>query len=589
MQAEQRLPIGTSGRLVKRRPETLFSHLRIDHLRFAYLSRTMKPLILERRFRLGRNRMAVAWLAVGIATAVSGCGGGGGGNGPAAGTPSVGAGPGTGAGDPSAPTGAWQQTVRLRPANPGRDEAFGSAVRQSADGSTLAVSEVSDKSASTTINGSETDRPVGAVIGSGSVHVYTRGVDGHFVRQAYLKAPQAGGWFGSGLAVSPDGNRIVAGAPAARGVRVDYPYALGGTEYGFGAGSLYQLDRDAAGQWQLSQSLTIPDGRQSDNLGWAVAMSDDAQWVVAGAPSRRFGDVNTAEDYRAGLEKSGAAYVFRRDASGQLVQQQRLRAPAPAAYAAFGSVVAISGDGAWIAVGAPNDSNGLDGQPVADPLAAHVRNSGAVHVYQRQADGTFKPFAALKAPVGKNFQQFGGAIAMSGDGSRMAIGGAMSGYAVESEPIYSIAATADIGPGEVFLYQRGASGWTLEATLAGIQGAVYDRFFGYAVDLSPDGQTLAVGMPLDGSGVGAPNAAGYLSTAGSVRLYQLGAAGWTASQTLRPATAGQGSTFGRSVSLSRDGHTLAAGANREKTPGAGIDPPTTGQEVSSGAAYVFRR
>lgn len=440
----------------------------------------------------------------------------------------------------------------------------------------------------TAINGNETTRGSRSALGHGAVHVYMRGGDGRLSRQAYLKVPDQKGRLGSDLALSPDGNRLIAGAAYSRGETIQFGSALGGTEYGFGAGRIYQFDRDASGQWQLSQSLAIADGRFTDNVGSSVAMSDDTRWVVAGAPGRDYGDVTTPADFQSPIESSGAVYLFRRSPAGTLVQHLRLRPPAaPVVGEHFGSAVAMSGDGQWIAIGAPEDSKNTEHQAVTDPIAAETRHSGAVHVYRLNADGSVVRFASLKAPATKNYHRFGRALALSADGSRLAVGADLSGYSVETEPVYALG-SSDIGSGDVFVYRRTDNGWTLEISLSGPRAEIFDRFFGYAVDLSADGRTLAVGMPLDGTAVGSANS-GYVTWSGTVRTYELGAGGWAASGTMRSSPVARTTRLGKAVALSRDGRTVAAGAPEEETAGAGIDAAVTGDEVESGGVYLFRR
>ncbi|MGE0313741.1 MAG: hypothetical protein AB7P21_19185 [Lautropia sp.] len=508
---------------------------------------------------------------------VAACGGDGDGPKPPGDGAAVSATPATGS--------SWSLSSRLRANQPVSGYGFGAAVRLSADGGTLAVSAPDDEATATTIDGSETERSGASLSGSGSVHVYLRAADGRWSRQAYLKAPEIGGRLGTALAISPDGNRLIVGASQGRGERIEFPTALGGTELGFGAGRLYQFERDASGGWRLGQSLAIADGRQSDRLGTAVAAADDLQWVVAGAPGRDYGDVATAADFQNPLSASGAAYLFRRNGAGLLEPVRRLRAPVPARDAGFGTAVAMSGDGNWFAVGAPEDATDAALRAVPDPVAANTHRSGALYVYRREADGSAVLFAALKAPVLRNFLRFGRSIAFSADASLMAVGADLSGYDAESNPV---SASGSFESGFVYVYRRSDTGFVLEASLAGPRAEPTDRFFGYSVDLSSDGRTLAVGMPLDGNAVGSANP-GYVTWSGSVRLYERGATGWQATSTQRAVPPNAKTRLGKQVALSRDGRWLAAGAPDDETPGAGVDPAPTGQPIPGGGVYLFRR
>ena len=82
------------------------------------------------------------------------------------------------------------------------------------------------------------------------------------------------------------------------------------------------------------------------------------------------------EDFSA--PESGAVYVFLRNA-GRWAQQAYIKAPNAEDYDQFGSGVALSGDGATMAVAANGDDSGsgIDGNQNDNS----VRDSGAVFVF----------------------------------------------------------------------------------------------------------------------------------------------------------------------------------------------------------------
>ena len=92
----------------------------------------------------------------------------------------------------------------------------------------------------------------------------------------------------------------------------------------------------------------------------------------------------------------------------------------------------------------------------------------------------------------------------------------------------------------------------------GIFGEAEDDYFGYSVDISSDGKTLAIGAPGGNEGY--------------VRVYHLESNGLTSSWTqIGQDIIGEadGDEFGYSISLSNDGKSLAVGA--QSNDGNGVD------------------
>ena len=111
-------------------------------------------------------------------------------------------------------------------------------------------------------------------------------------------------------------------------------------------------------------------------------------------------------------------------------------------------------------------------------------------------------------------------------------------------PLDDVGTVVDQGSVRVFV--RSGSLWTLQATLTASDGLSADAF-GSSVSLS--GDTLAVGVPLDDVGT--------VSNQGSVRIFVRSGTTWTAQQTLTASDGAAGDKFGSSVAL--DGDTLAVG------------------------------
>lgn len=127
------------------------------------------------------------------------------------------------------------------------------------------------------------------------------------------------------------------------------------------------LRRDAAGQFQVVDTLHDPDPHENGNFGWSVS-TDGERIAVGRAPA----------DYLL-----DCAWVFEPDGNGKWKAAAGLLPPAALAgnhNLAFGRAVAIEGD--QVVVGAPYTI-----EPALQP------GEGAAFVFRRQADGSWAPDA----------------------------------------------------------------------------------------------------------------------------------------------------------------------------------------------------
>ncbi|MCA9562299.1 MAG: hypothetical protein KC561_02365, partial [Myxococcales bacterium] len=143
--------------------------------------------------------------------------------------------------------------------------------------------------------------------------------------------------------------------------------------------------------------------------------------------------------------------------------------------------VALSGDGSTLAFGAPEDRSG----------------DGMVIVYRRRLSG-WEQVAFIDGPP---FSELGHSVALSSDGSLMAVGApgdrsSSTGPSTEPEDDEAFQA------GAVYLFSIEDDEWDQVLYLKAPNTDSGDQF-GYVVDLSSDGRTLAVGSPFeDGSEAG---------------------------------------------------------------------------------------
>lgn len=174
----------------------------------------------------------------------------------------------------------------------------------------------------------------------------------------------------------------------------------------------------------------------------------------------------------------------------------------------------------WTAVGAPLDDT-LDDE------------AGAVHVWHRQAGGSWSFDATLHAPAAERGERFGTSVALA------------AGLLVVGAP-YADQVGLDAGSAHVF--RRAGSSWVHEAELLAPDADPGDTF-GSAV--GTDGGRLLIGAPhTDENG---------LADIGSVYVYAQGSGGgWQLEQRLTTSIQELGMEFGAAVDI--DGGALIGGA-----------------------------
>jgi hypothetical protein len=296
----------------------------------------------------------------------------------------------------------WSQQAYLKASNTGGPDLgyqFGYAVSLSSDGSTLAVSETSDPSNATGINGNAKDTSAPE---AGAVFIFTHSGN-TWSQQAYIKP-----WntttpnllFGYSIGLSGNGDTLGVGAYNDEARR----------------GSVYVFTR-SNGTWSQQMRVLATKGEIGDYLGCALAISDDGNTIVAAAVEDKFFQINAGQTDL--LDSVGGAHVFVR-AAGKWSQQAYVKAFNPRENDQFGWAVAMSRDGNTIAVGSHLEDSGAKGVN-GDQSDASMEDSGAVYVYTRTGT-TWNPTAYVKASNTKPAAEFGISVALNGDGTVLAAG-----------------------------------------------------------------------------------------------------------------------------------------------------------------------
>lgn len=146
--------------------------------------------------------------------------------------------------------------------------------------------------------------------------------------------------------------------------------------------------------------------------------------------------------------------------------------------------------------------------------------------------------------------------------------------------------------GAAYVFVRSGATWVQQAYLKHSHPDAFDQF-GVALALSDDGNTLAVGASSDESGatgVGGDASRDDVDNSGAAFVFTRTAGAWTQQAYIKPSNTGNGDLFGRHLSLSGDGDTLAVGAPQEDSSTTGVDGDEgLNDSTDAGAIYVFRR
>ena len=411
-------------------------------------------------------------------------------------------------------------------------------------------------------------------------------------QQAYLKpaafgTTQAGDQFGYAVAIS--GDTVVIGAPnedsSTTGVN-SIPNDVPGPNSDSGAA--YVFVRDSFGTWFQQAYLKASNTGAGDHFGVSVAVSGDTIVVGAEGEASSTGGVDGSPN--EGALNSGAAYVFFRSGiPKRWTQQAFLKASVPDAGDFFGHSVAVSGD--LIVVGAYGEASNATGV-VGDPFNNFAPAAGAAYAYLRNgATWTFRGY--LKASNTRTGQLFGYSVAVAGDTVVVGACAENSNATGVNAPLTGGAGTQEdnsaSGAGAAYVFVRSAGMWAQQAYLkpSSVGTTQANDQFGIAVAIS--GDTIVVGAQGEASstiGVNStPNESANASGAAYVFVRIAGV--WTQQAYLKASNAGASHQFGASVAVSDN--TVVIGALQEDSNATGINFPSSGFAIGSGAAYVFIR
>lgn len=318
----------------------------------------------------------------------------------------------------------WSQQAYVKASNTGAGDRFGYSLALSDDGNTLAVGAIGEDSVSTGTSGNQTDNSAEQ---AGATYVFTRS-NGNWTQQAYLKASntQAGDMFGFCVALSADGDTLGVCAydedSSAEGIDGDQS-----DNSSNGSGAAYVLVR-SGGIWRQQAYVKASNTTLQGAFGAAIVLSGDGNVLAIcavdedglnpGVDAVQWqADRKAAERTRVAEDSAGAVYVYERRGTTWSFETY-IKSANIRANDTFGARLALSADGSILAAGAPQQPGGGNGvNPTTTDASAP--ESGAVYVFARSA-GRWRQEAYVKAPDAAEYDQFGSAVALSGNGRVLA-------------------------------------------------------------------------------------------------------------------------------------------------------------------------
>ncbi len=419
--------------------------------------------------------------------------------------------------------------------------------------------------------------------------------------QYYFKASNTGfgDQFGETVAISGDGNTLAVGAPEedSSGAPADSSTP---DEEATAAGAVYLFRRSPGAGWVQQAFIKAHQPGADDRFGGSVALSDDGNRLVVGARGEadggwQIGNTELTNNYAPG---SGAVYVFDFDESGQWKQKAFIKASNSRDGIGFGNAVALSADGSTLVATADSEGGSVGGVGSGEDTDTKLPGSGAAYVFVRGSAGAWSQQAYIKAAQPGEIDFFGDRVAVSGDGTTVAVGAYWEDSSVGGVVNGSL---GDVGAddelsnsGAAYVFARDAKGaWSQQAFIKASNPSSGDEF-GRALALNGDGTVLAVGAHReDGAGSGVSDGAANddLGSAGAAYVYERDGNRWSQVAYVKASNPGNGDQFGFSVALDAPGRLLAVGAYKEDGAatvlGDGTD--TENGSYDSGAVYVFER
>ena len=328
--------------------------------------------------------------------------------------------------------------------------------------------------------------------GTGIAYIFTKSGSSYIEQSViYSSDLAASDYYGYKVAINSDGTYAAVSA-------------LYEDQGGADAGAVYVFTRSGS-TWSQQAKLLSTDLAADDGFGYGLAINSDGTYILVGAPN---------ED-PSSVISGGSAYVFTRSGTSWSQQAKLVRSPNTTTSSQFGTSCALSDDGSYAIVGAPNNNSG----------------DGNSFIYTRSGSSWSQQQMIVHSdPTGLNY--IGAAVSMNSDGTYVLIGGRT----------YSSGA---------YVFTRSGSTWSQQAKLVSTDKASSDKF-GNCLKLNSDASLAVIG------------AGAYTANQGKAYVFSRDGTSWTQDLDFTASNVGSTSYFAggedQGVSINGTGDKIVVGA-----------------------------
>ena len=293
----------------------------------------------------------------------------------------------------------------------------------------------------------------------------------------------------------------------------------------------------------LSQShiLSGNDTLAGDNFGYSVSMNEDGNILVVGAPNKT---VTTGINV---LNNAGMVYIFNKNGANW-IQSTKISGSNCNSGDRFGYSLELSKDGLVLVVGAPSKNIGSG--------TSTYTGAGLSYVFSNQSNDWVE-IIKISGKDTKANDAFGSSVSLSRNGYVIGIGA--TGV--------DIGSSSNLGSVYLFSGTEFSSNWQQNIKLTGNNSLAEDKF-GYAVKVSPNGNTIFASSINNSTGAGHV----YAFTGDMYNEFS-----YRQKQRLRSSDLISGDNFGYSLSCNDDASLLAISSPFSSYPNFN----------KAGAVYIF--
>jgi hypothetical protein len=196
----------------------------------------------------------------------------------------------------------------------------------------------------------------------------------------------------------------------------------------------------------------------------------------------------------------------------------------------------------------------------------------------------------VKASNTETFDNFGWAVALSRDGTTLAVSALQED---SSATTINGSQTDDTAPqsGAVYVFTRSGATWAQQAYLKPANTGSGD-VFGWSLAISDDGNRVVVGSPLEDSDTTGVNPVStdpsMTFDAGAAYVFSRTGTTWAQEAFLKATNTGGTDDFGVAVAIAGNGTTVAIGAGNEDSNSTGINQDTANNSATdAGAVFIY--